>query len=82
MLAGEAGTLAGCVEFIEPMGSQVMIQVAVGPALVTAQFERGSALALGGTVGLAHRPGAAHAFDPATERSVVAEPMRQEGVAA
>ena len=73
-----AGTVTGRIEIIEPLGSQVMIEVAVGTAKVAAQFERGPSLELGQTVRLVHRPGVVHAFDPVTERSVIAGPDRQD----
>jgi multiple sugar transport system ATP-binding protein len=72
---GGAGTggLKGRIELIEPLGSQIMIQVLVGSALVSAQFERGPDIAVGQEVTLTHRPNAVHAFDAETERSVMAD---------
>ena len=66
------GHVTGTIEIVESMGSQVMIQVLVGETLIAAQFERGPDLALGQTITLKHQPGAVHAFDPATERSLIA----------
>ncbi len=68
----EAGVIRGRIELIEPLGSQMMIQVSVGDALVSAQFERGPAVEVGQEIALVHRPGSIHAFDAATERSVLA----------
>ncbi|MEZ2132958.1 MULTISPECIES: ABC transporter ATP-binding protein [unclassified Sinorhizobium] len=70
--AGGDGWVRGRVELIEPLGSQVMIQVAVADRLVSAQFERGPRIEVGRDVTLVHRPGAVHAFDPTTERSLLA----------
>jgi multiple sugar transport system ATP-binding protein len=74
---GGGGGLTGRIEINEPLGSQVMIQVAKGDELVTAQFESGPELNLGDTIRLVHRPGVVQAFDPLTERSVIAGPARQ-----
>ncbi|RDD97785.1 ABC transporter ATP-binding protein [Paracoccus pantotrophus] len=66
------GMFTGQIEIIESLGSQVMIQVMVGDILMTAQFERRPDLKLGDTITLKHQPGTVHAFDPQTERSLVA----------
>lgn len=66
------GTISGRLELIEPLGSDVMIHVAVGNVIVTAQFERGPELRLGSEITLAHRRNCIHAFDPESERSVLA----------
>ncbi len=66
------GTVQGRIELIEPLGSQVMIQVSVGDALVSAQFERGPEVEVGKDIVLVHRPNSIHAFDSASERSVLA----------
>ena len=55
--------LRGQIELIEPLGSQVMVQLTVGDALVTAQFERGPELSIGGTLALNYDPSSLHAFD-------------------
>jgi multiple sugar transport system ATP-binding protein len=49
-----------------------MIQVSVGNDLISAQFERGPDIDVGKEVTLVHRPNSIHAFDPASERSVLA----------
>ena len=49
-----------------------MIQVSVGNDLVSAQFERGPEVEVGKDIVLIHRPGSIHAFDDASERSVLA----------
>lgn len=69
---GNTGTIEGRIELIEPLGSQVMIQVSVGNDLISAQFERGPDIEVGKHVILVHRPGSIHAFDSASERSVLA----------
>ncbi|MBD8554434.1 ABC transporter ATP-binding protein [Rhizobium sp. CFBP 8762] len=66
------GTIWGCIELIEPLGSQIMIQVSVGGHLISAQFERGPEVAVGKDIVLVHRPDALHAFDSVSERSVLA----------
>ncbi|UXN57805.1 ABC transporter ATP-binding protein [Phyllobacterium zundukense] len=71
-VANGLGSFRGRIDLIEPLGSQVMIQVAVGEELVTAQFERGPDIAVGDAITLTHRPNSAHAFDPQTDRSVLA----------
>ncbi|OBZ95588.1 glycerol-3-phosphate ABC transporter ATP-binding protein [Pararhizobium polonicum] len=67
----DAGTVKGRIELIEPLGSQVMIQVAVGRNLVSAQFERGPEVEVGKEIVLVHRPNTIHAFDSVSERSVL-----------
>ncbi|MBM7048343.1 MULTISPECIES: ABC transporter ATP-binding protein [Rhizobium] len=67
-----SGIIQGRIELIEPLGSQVMIQVSVGAALVSAQFERGPEVEVGKDIVLVHRPNSIHAFDSASERSVLA----------
>jgi multiple sugar transport system ATP-binding protein len=69
---GIEGTIKGRIELIEPLGSQVMIQVSVGGDLISAQFERGPDIEVGKEVTLVHRPNSIHAFDSASERSVLA----------
>lgn len=69
---GDVGSIKGRIELIEPLGSQVMIQVSVGNDLVSAQFERGPEVEVGKDIVLIHRPGSIHAFDDASERSVLA----------
>jgi multiple sugar transport system ATP-binding protein len=49
-----------------------MIQVLVAGALVSAQFERGPDIHVGQEITLGQRPDAVHAFDPDSERSVLA----------
>ena len=66
------GTISGRLELIEPLGSDVMIHVAVGNVIVTAQFERGPHLHLGSEITLVHRPDSIHAFDAETQKSVLA----------
>jgi multiple sugar transport system ATP-binding protein len=70
--SGDVGSIKGRIELIEPLGSQVMIQVSVGNDLVSAQFERGPEVEVGKDIVLIHRPGSIHAFDDASERSVLA----------
>ncbi len=70
--SGSGGTITGRIELVEPLGSQVMIQVSVGGGLISAQFERGPSIEIGREITLVHRPGSIHAFDPASERSVLA----------
>ncbi|MGH0348877.1 ABC transporter ATP-binding protein [Sinorhizobium meliloti] len=72
-VAGREGTIRGRIELIEPLGSQMMIQVAVGPSLVSAQFERGPDVEVGRDITLVHRPNTVHAFDAKSERSVLAD---------
>ncbi|UWU26123.1 ABC transporter ATP-binding protein (plasmid) [Rhizobium sp. CB3060] len=69
---GNVGTIKGRIELIEPLGSQVMIQISVGNELISAQFERGPDIEVGRDVVLVHRPNSVHAFDSASERSVLA----------
>lgn len=66
------GTIRGRIELIEALGSQVMIQVAIGPSLISAQFERGPTIEVGRNITLVHRPNTIHAFDAKSERSVLA----------
>jgi multiple sugar transport system ATP-binding protein len=68
----DTGSIRGRIELIEPLGSQMMIQVAVNQTLVSAQFERGPDVAVGKEITLVHRPNSIHAFDPVSERSVIA----------
>jgi len=68
----DMGMISGRIELIEPLGSQVMVQVSVGNYLVSAQFERGPLIDVGRDITLAHRPNTIHAFDPVSERSVLA----------
>jgi multiple sugar transport system ATP-binding protein len=67
-----SGWMQGRIELVEPLGSQVMVQVTVGNCLVVAQFERQPGLEIGKTITLQHKPDAPHAFDVGTERSVLA----------
>jgi multiple sugar transport system ATP-binding protein len=69
---GEAEGIRGTVELIEPLGSQVMIQLRVGDALIVAQFEQDPTLRIGQDLVLGHRPQALHAFDPESEQSILA----------
>ena len=55
--------LRGRIELIEPLGSQVMIQMTVGDTLVTAQFERGPELEVGKAIALDYDRASLHAFD-------------------
>jgi multiple sugar transport system ATP-binding protein len=66
------GMMKGRIELIEPLGSQVMIQVSVGNELISAQFERGPEIEVGKEIVLVHRPDSIHAFNVANERSVLA----------
>ncbi|RFU44414.1 ABC transporter ATP-binding protein [Paraburkholderia sp. DHOC27] len=68
----DSGWVQGRIELIEPLGSQVMVQVAVGDSVVTAQFERQPGLEVGKTITLKHKVDTPHAFDEDTERSVIA----------
>jgi multiple sugar transport system ATP-binding protein len=68
-----AGFVRGRIELIEPLGSQVMVQVSTGDAVVMAQFERREGLELGQSIILGHKPDTPHAFDIEGERSVLAE---------
>lgn len=70
--ADDVGTIQGRIELIEALGSQMMIQVAVGRSLVSAQFERGPRIEIGREIALVHRPNTVHAFDSKSERSVLA----------
>ena len=67
-----AGSIEGQIELIEPLGSQVMIQVRSADRLVTAQFERRGGLEVGRPITLVQQPDMLHAFDPATGQSVLA----------
>jgi multiple sugar transport system ATP-binding protein len=69
---GDTGFVRGRIELIEPLGSQVMVQVATGEAVVMAQFERREGLEVGAPITLAHKPDTPHAFDLDSERSVLA----------
>lgn len=69
------GWVQGRIELVEPLGSQVMVQVSVGNAMVVAQFERQAGLDIGRTITLQHKAGTPHAFDIETERSVLAAPL-------
>jgi multiple sugar transport system ATP-binding protein len=69
---GNQGTITGRIELIEPLGSQVMIQISVGDDLISAQFERGPEVEVGKEIVLVHRPNSIHAFDSTSERSVLA----------
>ncbi len=62
----------GRIELIEPLGSQVMIQVATAAGLVTAQFERRAGLTVGQPVRLGQVPDMLHVFDALSGRSVLA----------
>ncbi|MEX3955629.1 ABC transporter ATP-binding protein [Trinickia sp. EG282A] len=79
LFPAEAGPLEGCgwvrgkIELIEPLGSQVMIQVSTGSAIVMAQFERQPGLELGQSITLKHKEDTPHAFNPEGERSFLAE---------
>jgi multiple sugar transport system ATP-binding protein len=66
------GSIRGRIELIEPLGSQVMIQLSVGTELVSAQFERGPHVEVGQEMQLVHRANSIHAFDATSERSVLA----------
>lgn len=70
--ASDVGAIKGRIELIEPLGSQVMIQVSVGSDLISAQFERGPEIDVGKEIVLLHRPNSIHAFDATSERSVLA----------
>ena len=56
-------SLRGRIELIEPLGSQVMIQMTLGDTLVTAQFERGPELEVGKVIALDYDRASLHAFD-------------------
>jgi multiple sugar transport system ATP-binding protein len=71
-LPGDAGSVEGLIELIEPLGSQVMIQIAVGGRLIMAQFERRSELAVGKSIRLSQSLGTLHAFNGADGRSLLA----------
>ena len=66
------GTVTGRIEIIEPLGSQVMIQINAADRIVAAQFERTGGLEVGKTITLAQQPDMLHAFDPASGQSVLA----------
>lgn len=66
------GWVQGRIELIEPLGSQVMVQVAIGDTTVTAQFERQTGLEVGKSITLKHKVDTPHAFDAEAERSVLA----------
>ncbi|SAK57506.1 ABC transporter ATP-binding protein [Caballeronia ptereochthonis] len=70
---GGAGFVRGRIELIEPLGSQVMVQVSTGDAVVMAQFERREGLEVGRSITLRHKADTPHAFDTGSERSVLAE---------
>jgi multiple sugar transport system ATP-binding protein len=78
--AGEegGGWVRGRIELIEPLGSQVMVQVATGDSAVMAQFERRADLEVGKEITLKHKADAPHAFDIETERSVLAHAVSDE----
>jgi multiple sugar transport system ATP-binding protein len=67
----QAGTVTGKIEVIEPLGSQVMIQIVAGDQPITAQFERRGDLAVGDSITLMQLPDTVHAFDVASGRSVL-----------
>ncbi len=70
--AGDGSHIEGEIELIEPLGSEVMIQVRVGSELVVAQFDRDPTLAVGHRIRLGHRAESLHAFDATSTRSVLA----------
>jgi multiple sugar transport system ATP-binding protein len=68
----EAGWIQGRIEVIEPLGSEVMVQLAVGEATVVAQFRRGTSMKIGEELRLEQEePGILHAFDAETGRSAL-----------
>lgn len=67
-----AGSIEGHIELIEPLGSQIMIQVRNADRLVTAQFERCGGLEIGKPITLVQQHGMLHAFDAASGQSVLA----------
>ena len=73
--------MQGRIELVEPLGSQVMVQVTVGNSVVVAQFERQPGLEIGKTITLHHKPDAPHAFDIKTERTVLAAPVAESRAA-
>ncbi|CAE6847277.1 Oligosaccharides import ATP-binding protein MsmX [Paraburkholderia nemoris] len=66
------GWVQGRIELVEPLGSQVMVQVMVGNSVIVAQFERQPGLDVGRAITLQHKTDAPHAFDVETERTVLA----------
>ena len=67
----QVGTVRGKIEVIEPLGSQVMIQIVAGAQPITAQFERRGDLAIGNSITLMQLPDTVHAFDVASGRSIL-----------
>jgi multiple sugar transport system ATP-binding protein len=67
-----AGSIEGFIELVEPLGSQVMIQVRSAGRLVSAQFQRCAGIETGKPITLIQQPGMLHAFDAVSEKSVLA----------
>jgi multiple sugar transport system ATP-binding protein len=72
-IAPGAGWVRGKIELIEPLGSQVMVQVTVGKTIVMAQFERRAGLEVGKTITLVHKKDTPHAFDLKSEVSFLSD---------
>ena len=66
--AGPAARLAGTVEFVEPLGHEVIVHARVGEDLLVAKTEPHRAPRMGDPIELAVELDALHLFDAATER--------------
>ena len=67
---GEAGSLAGEVYVVEPLGNETLIAVTVGEEQVNLRAPAGFEPAVGERCGVRPDPGRVHLFDPETEASI------------
>ena len=67
---GTAGSLAGEVYVVEPLGNETLVSVQVADELVNVRVAAGYDAAIGTPCGVAPTPGAMHLFDPQTEASI------------
>ena len=67
---GEAGSLAGEVYVVEPLGNETLIAVTVGGEQVNLRAPAGFEPAVGEPCGVRPDPGRLHLFDPDTEAAI------------
>ena len=67
---GEAGSLAGEVYVVEPLGNETLIAVTVGSEQVNLRAPAGFEPAVGEPCGVRPDPGRLHLFDPDTEAAI------------
>jgi multiple sugar transport system ATP-binding protein len=67
---GEAGSLAGEVYVVEPLGNETLIAVTVGGEQVNLRAPAGFEPAVGEACGVRPDPGRLHLFDPDTEAAI------------